>query len=171
MLNKENISIFLSIGAFFSTSLLLIAAQKPESYFIDNQKLMKEFAMTKELEVKYNSAILNRQSQLDSFELELKILEKKTDMKNLNDVEKFKSKIADYQDIKLGIEKSNAELSNQLNEKVAKRLNAFIEKYAQQEGIRLVFGANGNGSLLYADKEFDITDQVINFANNQYKGM
>lgn len=60
--------------------------------------------------------------------------------------------------------------SNQaINEQVWKRLNPLIDEYARAEGLRLVIGANGMGSVLYNDDYYDKTQEVIDYVNKNYE--
>ena len=67
-------------------------------------------------------------------------------------------------------------MQDQLSEQYAKKsddfqaaiwseLNKRIEDYGKQMGYRYILGANGDGSIMFADEGEDITEQVIEFVN------
>lgn len=45
------------------------------------------------------------------------------------------------------------------------KIDALVKEHARRKGYRVVLGANGNGTLVYADEALDITDEVIRMVN------
>lgn len=60
---------------------------------------------------------------------------------------------------------SNADISK----KIWDRLNPVIAQYGREKKIKILLGANGAGSLLYADTGRDITGDLINYINRKYE--
>ncbi len=58
--------------------------------------------------------------------------------------------------------------TNQMNKTIWERLNPVIEQYGKEKGLEILIGANGTGSLLYADKGRDLTDDLIKYINSKY---
>lgn len=54
------------------------------------------------------------------------------------------------------------------NDKLYEKLRAFLDEYASAEGYHMIYAYNGFGDVLYMDKQFDITDQVIIALNSAY---
>lgn len=52
---------------------------------------------------------------------------------------------------------------------VFKQVNIFIEQYAKDKNIDVVLGTTQQGSLLYGNKSLDITDEVVDGLNKQYR--
>lgn len=60
--------------------------------------------------------------------------------------------------------------SNQtINEQVWKRLNPLVDAYGKEQGLRLIIGANGMGSVLYNDAYYDRTKEVTAYVNKKYE--
>ncbi len=66
-------------------------------------------------------------------------------------------------------------LSNRMQEErekllsgVMNQLNAAISSYATEHDLAIVFGINGDGSILYGRKALDITDQIVADLNRTY---
>ena len=55
-------------------------------------------------------------------------------------------------------------------EGVLNQVNAFVEKYAMEQGYDLILGTTLSGSILYGEKMMDITDEVLEELNEDYKG-
>ncbi len=49
------------------------------------------------------------------------------------------------------------------------RINDFIKVYGQKKGYTYILGANGSGNVVYAEEAYNITKEVIEGLNKQYK--
>jgi outer membrane protein len=65
----------------------------------------------------------------------------------------------------------NQSLLMQHNEQVNKQINQYIEEFGKEKGYKYIYGATGNGSMMYADKEADISKEVISYINDKYTGI
>jgi outer membrane protein len=52
---------------------------------------------------------------------------------------------------------------------VFKQINSYIEQYAKDNGYDLILGTTNEGSLRYGHKAIDITEDVTDALNKQYK--
>src|SRR5690606_29337088 len=50
------------------------------------------------------------------------------------------------------------------------RLNPYIVEFGRARGYDFIYGANGTGSLLYADEGKDLTSELIDYVNQRYRG-
>jgi outer membrane protein len=60
-------------------------------------------------------------------------------------------------------------INKEINDKVWDRLNPVISKFGKEKGLDLLIGANGMGTVLYADDSKDITDDLIRYINENYE--
>ncbi len=61
-----------------------------------------------------------------------------------------------------------AKSNKEINVKIWERLNPVIEQYGKDKQLMLLIGANGAGSLLYADEKRDLTDDLTDYVNKKY---
>jgi outer membrane protein len=54
--------------------------------------------------------------------------------------------------------------------KIWTQLNQYITEYGKTKDYEYILGANGSGSLMYADSTLNITEEVTAFANKKYSG-
>ena len=66
------------------------------------------------------------------------------------------------------IENQSAIEENQILEGVYNKVNNFIERFGKKNGYDIIFGANGQGSILYVQNKTDITDKIIEELNKEY---
>jgi outer membrane protein len=102
-------------------------------------------------------------------------------MKNLSAV---KGPVSDAEKQKLGKEfeerqnrfqrfaeankKKSLELEKGLTESVVKKVNAVLQKYRDEKGYSLILGTTVGGNILAAEKDLDITEDVIKSVNAAY---
>jgi outer membrane protein len=53
---------------------------------------------------------------------------------------------------------------------VLTQVNAYIKKYGESKGYKIIVAATEYGNLAYADERLDITDEVLEGLNNEYSG-
>jgi outer membrane protein len=168
-LMNSTLVVALIIFVFFN----FLNTQNSNIVFLDNIKLYKEFNMTSDLgkqnEEKFKNEIVEFDSLVKSFkqlEDKLKAQEKITD--------KDRSEYAKQQKVIIEKERQlvaiKEHVKNEINTKVWERLNSYIEQYGKENKIDILFGAQGNGNIMYGDKEFDITTELIEFSNHKYEG-
>lgn len=57
-----------------------------------------------------------------------------------------------------------------MTETVLNQINSYVEEYAKKKGYDFVIGG-ANGNLVYGNKTYDITDEVLTALNKEYKIM
>jgi Skp family chaperone for outer membrane proteins len=122
-----------------------------------NQKVFNEFLGKKELEKKLTVQRARDRVTLDSL---VGLLESTSNTSLL----KF------YQDRIDNIANVERQLSDKYTSDIWKVINESVNEFGEKEGYDLIFGAVGSGSLMYADRSQDVTDEVIQFINERYKG-
>jgi len=75
-----------------------------------------------------------------------------------------------FQSWQANLETQYQQSNQSINEQVWKRLNPLVDEYAKKNGLRLIVGANGMGSVLYFDEFYDKTKEVIDYVNKDYEG-
>ena len=67
-------------------------------------------------------------------------------------------------------EEANSVLAEEYTAQVWTQLNEYIKAYGEEEGYRYIFGATGDGSLMYAEDAVNITEEVSSYVNEHYNG-
>lgn len=66
--------------------------------------------------------------------------------------------------------KLNETESQKAMDEIWTQLNQFIKDYGKANSYTYIYGASGDGSLMYADDNENITNDLIEFSNNKYAG-
>lgn len=172
-MKKGIIYLLTAIIASLSTFLIL-HVNKEQTAYVNINEIYNEFKLKKELEQKYESVKLQRQNLLDSIklnlEMEARILNGKTNLPE-EEITQFQQKRERYLIKEKQFEEDNLNLNNQYTEQILNQINQYIEDYGKKSGYDFIFGASGTGSIMYASKHKDITNEVIVFVNESYKGI
>lgn len=62
------------------------------------------------------------------------------------------------------------EEDEKVTEGVLNQINSFVMEYGKENGYEIILGTTLSGSLLYGDETIDITEEVLDALNRNYKG-
>jgi len=163
----------LVVVAMITLALTVGGKEKNTIAYINNQEVYAAFGLTKDLQKEYNKTFNQRKALLDSMEAKLAGLAKKGEMEKGRDKDEL-SRVTVMQE-ELVIRKRQLEQENQaLNQKyqvqILEQMNDYLEMFGKEKGLKFLFGANGNGEIMYADPTLDMTSEAIVFINQKYAG-
>ena len=75
-----------------------------------------------------------------------------------------------FLELKEKFEITNSEAVKKSYDQIWGRINEYVQKYGKDNGYVYIFGANGDGSIMYADKSNDITKEIKTYVNQKYSG-
>ncbi|WP_299883439.1 OmpH family outer membrane protein [uncultured Lacinutrix sp.] len=159
------------INSLITLSLLVVAIlyylnskeEKTETFvYVDNTILFNEFNMTKDIRTIEDNKIKAIKITMDSIYNLYKDLNKTTKKAKALELE-LNSK---NQTLKL----IQDNYTNNLSQKVWSRLNTYVSQYAKENNFKILFGTSGNGNIMYAREEINITSSILTFCNKKYEG-
>lgn len=160
-----------SIIVFVSAGFLL---KKKETHiaYVDNMKLFNEFVLKKELENDLKKKEIVWKAQLDSMRIQINLLGKRIEAEKLSKeaIEQFEFTRQQYLAKEQQFTEDNEKTAKQFNEQIWKQLNNYVKVFAKENEYDLVLGTSGEGNLMYAHEQLDVTDAAIAFVNQKYKG-
>ena len=147
-----------------ATIIWWLSSQQKKIAVVDAVKLFDSYNMKNELE-----GIAKRQLQAESKEVDsMRNVVQMAQAVNGNEDEVKKFTMG-YNYMKSRLESDYTQSNRDINEKVWKRLNPLLDEYGKKNHLHLMIGANGMGSVLYNDDYYDLTNDVIKFANKKYE--
>lgn len=157
-MNKfERILLYVSaLLVLFSTGYIVNKMSgKPRVVYVDIGKLLDGYQLKKDLEGEGTQNLYRIRNVVDS----LKMLQKagsgaEIDSQLVHAEGAFNEYYSYY--------------SQELSKKVWERLNPLLEQFGKEQQLQLVIGANGAGTVLYGDKDSDITEEAIRYVNEHY---
>ena len=151
--------------------ILFISCNEKKSGFVQGSKLYNEFAMTKELtkNLEINTQVKNQ--ILDSLKLNIKQLEMKLNATPTDELlQQYELKKQEYLYKSKLFNEETQSLQQTYTEQSLTQINQYIMEFGKAHQYEYIFGANGNGSIMYADEQNDITEQVLTYVNDKYQG-
>lgn len=149
------IALILNILVIGSGVYLFLQKNAGNTAFIYNQKVFEGFKGTQDLKKKLKEVQLRDRRILDS--LVILIGQGRSDMEQIHQKKQQESELHQQQ------------LSDQYTADVWKRINTYVADYGKNQGFDFIYGASGDGSLMYARESLDITNPVIDYCNQRYE--
>lgn len=144
--------------------------QSKKLAYVNTTMLYDGFTLKKELEEKYSKVQLARQNLLDSIKFKIQYLS----LKGAGMTEADKRQADELQRSYLYKEKeyaeANAATAQQYSDQIWKQINQYVDDYGKKQGYDLILGATGQGNIMFAREEDDITKEVSAYINRRYSG-
>jgi outer membrane protein len=138
--------------------------------YVEVNTIYEGFTFKKELESKLENVKSMRKQMLDSLELRLRVMAGQLKEGKVKDPTEFELSRQDYLKKKSAFEEDNEQMTNSYSAQVMKQLNQYVEQYGKEHGYKYILGADGNGSLMFADESENVTKEVLDFLNKKYSG-
>lgn len=135
--------------------------------YVDNLELFEGFQMKTELEKKYKETEDQRKAILDSLLTQLKVRAQTGGIAASEELGLLKKEFLTRKEL---FDKENAEMMSRYNEQIWNQLNEYTAQYSKEKGYEFVFGANGQGVLMYATDTKNVTKELLEFVNTSYHG-
>jgi outer membrane protein len=178
MISKQTIliiicflSLIISILTYFNSRIRLKIGYVESGILMQNYKGMIELKNEAENKSKFWKA--NADTLAMEFENTLKSYEK--GKKNMTEKEKYlteellTNKKQQYEQYYQSMEKKTKEETTKSASIVVGKLNTFIKNYGKENGYTVILGANETGNLLYGEEVINITNEIVQGANREYK--
>lgn len=165
------IGLIVAIGAGVGIAFLIFP--KTKMAYIDTQEVYGSFTLKKELEARLVNGEKDKKNMLDSMMIYLQVLSKSLDAEKKPDeakAEKFELLKQQYVQKKQAFEEENNSLAQQYTNQVWQQLNQYIKDYGDKHDYKFILGTKGDGNVMYAQENDNITANVIQYVNERYNG-
>jgi len=150
---------------------LYLFATAPQNAYIDIPKVYEAFLLKKELAAKFENTRNARQQVLDSLKLKLQVLKHHIDDPGSeNEQKEYQQILQEYYSQEERFAQDNQTQSNQYNDQVITQLNQYVADFGEKNNYDIIFGANSDGSIMYAKNVHDISEDIISYINMRYEG-
>ncbi|GJH40155.1 membrane protein [Capnocytophaga sp. HP1101] len=158
-------------------ALLALTACTDKVAFVDNSKLLNDYQEKQDIEAKLKTEIATYEKKRDSismafqtearaFDAQSKTMAQNVAQKKYNELMQ-KSQIL-QQHLQQEEQRLQMESQTQMDSLLSK-VKKNIKEYGKQKGYTFILGANDGGSVLYGTEKKDITKEVTEYLNSQYK--
>ena len=167
----------LTIIAFLimaSITLYAFYSNKPSKVaYIKNVEVYNEFGLKKELEAKITTVKNKRKSILDSLMLQLKMYSAQIENNNgraKNELRLFQIQKQDYLQKEKEFDEDNQRLAGQYSQQIWKQINQYVADFGKENNYSFIYGASGDGTIMFAQDKYDLTKELTVYINNKYSG-
>jgi len=134
--------------------------------YVQSNQVFESFALTKQLQAELENTQQARKAVLDEIGLRLE----RMSVQDKAAKDSLESLSNDLYARQQRFTEDNRVQAEQYNSQIWTQLNQYMQDFAEAKGYEVLLGATGNGSLLAADEELNVTEELITYVNTRYEG-
>lgn len=144
--------------------------------YVDSQKLVNGYKGMQDARKEYEQQTFGLRANLDTLRLELEgviarynsnATQASVKEKKLTE-ELIQVKRAQYIEYQRVVEEKIKSFDQELSSKVLRKVNDFINHYGDQNGYDIIIAATQYGNVVYGNKKYDVTDDILKGLNDEY---
>ncbi|MBW1296613.1 OmpH family outer membrane protein [Aquimarina litoralis] len=146
--------------------------------YVDVNKLLDGYKRTKIVKAEFDEKAKTMKSNVDSlladWQKELKTYEKERSSLSEKELELKQQLLGNKQqqinNYQQAVQKQLQEEDKKVTQTVINDINDFVKEYGKKNGHKVIFGATGNGTIMYGEEGADLTDKVLEELNAEFEG-
>lgn len=174
----NKITLAISTIAIILSAISISNLNNGDVAYVDINRLIHEYKRTevvqKDFEAKSkilkggaDSLLLEWQSELTIYEKErVSMTKKELELKQ----ELLQNKQQQINNYQKAIEKQLEDEDQNITQTVINDINDFVNEYGKKRNYKIIYGATGSGSIMYAEDSADLTDEVLLELNREFSG-
>ena len=159
-----------------TAAIILVSCNQTKIAYINVEDIMKDYEATKVMQEEMQAKQEQISKELDSisapFQLEVKEYYEnapKMSTEKRAEVEAQLQQKSQAFQTRQQQATQQLQLENQVNgEAITKKIDSFVANYATSNGLGLVLGTSGNGTVMYGDDKLNITTEILEILNDEY---
>ncbi|MEM6801397.1 MAG: OmpH family outer membrane protein [Bacteroidota bacterium] len=132
---------------------------------INTEKVFNSFSLTQEYQSRISNLSQSRKSILENLQLRLQDMESRN--VSQDSLQMAFEQLRDKEESFAADEQREIQ---QYNEQVLTQLKQYIQDFCEEKGYTYLFGSGESGNLLGANPEVEVTEELIAFINQKYRG-
>lgn len=150
----------------------------PSMVYVDSSRIINHYQGMVDARETYQQKSATWKGNIDTLAIEVQKAIKEYEKESLSMTEKEKmlsqelirSKQQQLAQFQRAIKEKAAQEDSEMTAKVVKQINAYIKRYGDEQGLKIIFAATEYGNIAYAQEGSDITDEIIEGLNKEYNG-
>jgi len=151
----------------FNEKLVYVDAMR----LVSNYKGMEQ--AKREIEIKSQSWNANLDTLRKELEESVSSYEKNGKLLSIREKqlteELLKTKQEQYLNYQEVVKNSLQKTDQEISTKILGKVNDYIKRYGEEHGFTIIFAATQYGNIAYANKDLDITDELLKGLNEEYQ--
>lgn len=171
-MNKGITIAIVSFLLVLSGAVLYVYKNLPKTASVNFITLYDSFEMKKQYEKEFEKVQQGQQKTMDSLQFELKTLaEEVKHQKSQELAYKFEKQRNEYLYKQEFYARETEEKMQDYKDKIMKQLKVYVKSYGDAKGYDYIFGVDDGYAVLYKKDGKDITNELIGYVNQQFKGL
>lgn len=170
---KNSAVVIAVVALFFSGFAWWKSSANGKIAFVQMDELYNSFAMKQQLETKLKNTQQARKFIIDSLALQIQQMQQEFNQLpkiDSSDLRVYNLRQQHFYQQKQQFEEDNEVLAKQYTDQIWGQINQYTNDYGKANGFQYIFGAAGDGVLMYASETQNITAQVKTYINERYNG-
>lgn len=162
------ISLTIGIATFLSVKLT-----STQNAYVINAEVYNDFELKKQLEAKMIVVQQQRKNILDSLALRLEMRAQTYRVNGVADTleaNTIRGLQQEFYTRQQQFDEDNSRMAAEYEQQIWKQLNQYAQDYGKENGYSIVFGANGDGGIMYGDQAVNVTEDLKVYANEKFSG-
>jgi outer membrane protein len=158
--------------------IVWLVAKQEKIVYVDSAKLLNGYKGMQAARNDFQKKAVSWKANVDTLtkDLQASIMKYERDLSKMTAKEKSltqellrtkQKQLADYQQ---ATNTKAQQEDGQMTAQVVAQINAFIKKYGQKKGYRIILAATDYGNIAYAEEGLDITEDILSELNAEYEG-
>lgn len=173
LLKKWGLPAGILIAILFSVLAFWKASKSHTVAYVRMEDLYNSFTMKQQLEKKLKDTEQARKFLLDSARLKLQVMD--NDFRQLPKADtsallQYSTKQKEYYAMQQQFDEDNQRLAQQYTDQIWAQINQYAKDFGKENDYDFIFGATGDGALMYANEGTDVTEAMKIYINSKYQG-
>lgn len=169
--------VVVSVGMSSLISFLIVRNVTPKIAYIRTNEVLLNYAGMKDARALIEDKRSRVQQSLDTLEASYNttVADYNKSYLSLNsqareDREKYiKAQQRDLYQYTQSVKEKHAEEERKITEGIVNQINSYVKQYSEEHKYSIVFGTTSEGSVMYGNEANDITKDVLEYLNSNYK--
>ncbi len=155
----------------------LTSCNGQKTAYVDTTKLIQEYSEMQEVEAEFTTKSDRVKSELDSVakSFQVEVQEYQTNMNTMSTAQRQETEERLMRK-QQSIQQQQQMMGNQLRQESDEVIDSIVEKvkeyvrdYGKENGYTYIFGSNESANIMYAEDGLDITEEILEKLNANYK--
>jgi len=146
--------------------------------YVDSSKLLNQYKGMEAARAAYQQKAGAWKANIDTLanEIQQQIFKYEKEGKSMTAKERqlsqelIRNKQKQFADYQQAMNTQAQQEDAKMTQEVVTQINAYLKKYGEAKGYKIILAATQYGNLAYADESLDITDEVLAGLNKEYGG-
>lgn len=140
--------------------------------YIVTGELFQNFDYQNELNAEYIKLKDTKDKEIENYITLLKKLQQKIKEEQNSDqaIYDYQVGLERLQKLQNDVNDELSKISAEYNDKIWDKLNRYVTEYGKENNYKVIFGAGGDGNIMYAEESINVTSEVVEYCNNKYNG-